>query len=90
MEKDKVLEVLMDIKADVSACKATLTSATSQLQNHENRIVKLEDERPAHKSDIKDDMLRLLAKAIIIALTVIGSLTGATAMIKQVFAATPN
>lgn len=46
--------------------------------------MKLEDVKPSKDDNFKTEIVKLLAKALIISLAIVGSLTGASAMIKQV------
>lgn len=56
----------------------------ARIENHELRISNLEQTNPKQKGDIKEQLLMYLAKALVIAVTVIGGLTGASALIKEI------
>jgi len=51
-----------------------------KLVEHESRITRLE----SSPSSFKDDMFRLLMKALIIALTSLGSVVGAGSILQQI------
>lgn len=57
----------------------------SKLQNHEVRIVVLEQKAPEEKKDWKSDIITLLVKAVVIGGVAIASLTGAGSLIKGIF-----
>lgn len=87
MNEDRLVEALERISTNVNDIKVSMAAMQTIVQQHEKRIEKLEDEKPQKNDTFKDEMLRLVAKALIISLTIIGSLTGASAMIKQVLGA---
>lgn len=54
--------------------------ALDKLVSHEERITRLE----SGGTSFKDDILKLLAKTLLIAMASIASLTGAASLIKQI------
>ena len=55
-----------------------------KLQNHEVRIVVLEQKAPEEKKDWKSEIIMLLVKAVVIGGVAIASLAGAGGMLKGV------
>lgn len=97
MTDDRVEELLFDINGKLAAISTKLDSVSQLSMNHETRIRDLEENMKeiwsSGKADSKDDskeesfkteILKLLAKALLIAIVAIGSLTGATSMMKEV------
>lgn len=89
MTDERVEEVLFDINGKLSAISTKLDTLSGVVVSHESRIQKLED--AAAKADskaedsFKTEMLKLLAKSVMIGLVVIASLTGASNIIKETF-----
>jgi len=54
------------------------------LQNHEVRIVVLEQKSPEEKKDWKSDIITLLVKAVIIGSVTIASLAGAGGVLSKI------
>lgn len=93
MTDDRVEELLFDINGKLASISTKLDSVSELAMNHETRIRGLEENMKEIQSSgkagskeepFKAEMLKLLAKALLVALVAIGSLTGATSMIKQV------
>lgn len=89
MTDERVEEVLFDINGKLSAISTKLDTLSGVVVSHESRIQKLED--AAAKADsktensFKTEMLKLLAKSLMIGLVVIASLTGASNIVKDIF-----
>lgn len=89
MDDDRVINALEHISNTVSDIKVGLASMQAIVQGHERRLEKLEDRHESNKDDsFKSEMLHLVGKALIIALTIVASLTGASALLKQVLTTT--
>lgn len=85
MNDEKIVEYLFQIKSQLAEISANQKNFQTILTNHENRIMSLEGQKSSTKDeDLKSQLLKLLAKGLIIGLTIIGSLTGASKMISQV------
>lgn len=85
MNDEKIVEYLFQIKSQLAEISANQKNFQTILTNHENRIMSLEGNKSSGKDeDLKSQLLKLLAKGLIIGLTIIGSLTGASKMISQV------
>lgn len=99
MDNDQILTLLIDLKTLVAgiaskldSTEKTLTSANNMLINHEHRLTKIEaSQKDANKSDNNwiQGIVPLLVKGLVAAVLTIGSLTGASALIKQVWATDP-
>ena len=101
MTDDRVEELLFDINGKLASISTKLDSVSELSMNHETRIRGLEEsvkeiqsnEKYESKDDSKEEsfkteILKLLAKALLVALVAIGSLTGATSMMKEVLSHT--
>lgn len=94
MTDDRVEELLFDINGKLAAISTKLDAVSELSMNHETRIRGLEEsmkeiqsgEKESKEESFKAEILKLLAKALLIALVAIGSLTGATSMMKEVLA----
>lgn len=62
-----------------------LQGVAEQLQNHEVRIVVLEQKPEDVKKDWKSDIIILLVKAVLIASVSIASLAGAGGILQKIF-----
>lgn len=87
MTEEKIEEFLFQINGTLSKIETKLGSVCEVMAQHENRITNLENNRLANKSDgtWKNELLMLLAKSVIIGLTVISSLVGASSLLDKVF-----
>lgn len=56
-----------------------------KLQNHEVRIVVLEQKSPDEKKDWKSDIIMLLVKAVLVGCVAIASLAGAGGILQKIF-----
>ena len=97
MTDDRVEELLFDINGKLASISTKLDAVSELSMNHETRIRGLEESmkeiQSGEKADSKEEsfkteILKLLAKALLIALVAIGSLTGATSMLKEVLSPT--
>lgn len=96
MTDDRVEELLFDINGKLAAISTKLDAVSELSMNHETRIRGLEESmkeiqsggKESKEESFKTEILKLLAKALLIALVAIGSLTGATSMMKEVLAPT--
>ena len=98
MTDDRVEELLFDINGKLAAISTKLDAVSDLAMNHETRIRGLEENMKEIQSSGKEpkdntkeesfkaEILKLLAKALLIAIVAIGSLTGATSMMKEVLA----
>ena len=92
MTDDRVEELLFDINGKLAAISTKLDSVNELAMNHETRIRGLEESvkeimssgKESTGESFKAEMLKLLAKALLVALVAIGSLTGATSMMREV------
>lgn len=91
MSEDKITELVMKVTGELAALNANMRSVLDTLANHAERIRKLEL-HPSNavsigkcgEGDFKTELLRLLAKATVIGLCVIATLTGASGLISKV------
>lgn len=74
-------DLLIKFTSTVSKLDATLSSIAARQQEHEIRIQKLEE----NKTGLKNDVISWLVKGLVASIFVIGSLTGASAIIQKVF-----
>lgn len=80
MDDDRMTELIIKITSELSALNVNMKSVLDKLTSHEQRISALEQ----NKIGIKDTVIQWLVKGLIASLMIIGSLTGASALIKQV------
>lgn len=81
MDQEKIFEFILEIKSKLSSIDAKVDGILEQIKNHENRIQNIEN---AMKNGDKA-ATNYLGKALVISLGIIGSLTGATALILKLF-----
>lgn len=101
MDNDQILTLLIDLKTLVAgiaskleSTEKTLTSANNMLIAHEHRLTKIEASQLAAEDATKKEglvagLVPLLVKGLVAAVLTIGSLTGASALIKQVWSNEP-
>ncbi|MBS7311509.1 MAG: hypothetical protein KIG70_10065, partial [Treponema sp.] len=96
MTGNKIEELLVELLQKVSSIDALLSNSQSILRDHEHRIDVLERHPSNQKgfqgvmlntkdSDIKSNLLLLLAKSLLIALVSIGTLAGAGTILSNIF-----
>lgn len=84
MNDEKIIECLFDIKTQVAEIAANQKNFQTIIANHENRLMKLEGTKVSVKDDdFKTELLKLLAKCVLIGLTVIASLAGAGGLLNK-------
>ena len=100
MNNDQILTLLIDLKSLVAgiaskleSTEKTLTAANNMLIAHEHRLTKIEANQLAADETKKEGLVAglvpLLVKGLVAAVLTIGSLTGASALIKQVWSNEP-
>ena len=85
LDDDKILETLIEIKAQLAELNANQKNLQAILVNHENRITTIESATTKEKTSFKDDIIRLLIKGIVGSIFVIGSLAGAGSILAKIF-----
>lgn len=81
MENDKATEMFMKLMEEIHQNTSALKD---MLANHEARITVLEKSEDKKGGQWKNELLMLLAKATVIGMVAIGSLTGASSLIQKV------
>lgn len=81
MNDEKITEFFIKLNGELQALNANMRNVLDKLTNHEQRLTSLEQKKD---ENWKNQLLMLLAKATVIGLVAIGSLTGASGLIKQV------
>lgn len=81
MENDKTTEMFIKLMEEIHQNTSALKD---MLANHEARITVLEKSEDKKGGQWKNELLLLLAKATVIGLVAIGSLTGASSLIQKV------
>ena len=79
MNQDKFTDLAIKITAELSALNANMKNVLDKLADHEKRIDILERGK---NFSFKDNLIQLLVKGLVASIFVIGSITGASAMIK--------
>ena len=85
LDDNKILETLIEIKAELAELNANQKNLQAILVNHENRITNIESTTTKEKTSFKDDIIRLLIKGIVGSIFVIGSLAGAGSILAKIF-----
>lgn len=77
----KLIELVMKMEAHIASIDAKLSSFCSKIADHERRLADLEK----LKDEDRTSLARILAKALLYAVVVIGSLAGASGLISKLF-----
>lgn len=85
MDEEKTIEILMELKSLVSGISVEMKAVNEKLLHHEQRITELENVTMKSSKMTKDDIMALLVKGLIASVFVIGSLTGAGSLLKEIF-----
>ena len=87
MNSDHVIDILLEIKSQVSSLESKIVIFSDMLLKHEQRITELESKRtekePSSKGSFKEELLKLLAKCLLVALTGLASLAGASSLLQS-------
>ena len=87
MNSDHVIDILLEIKSQVSSLESKIVIFSDTLVKHERRIAELEskstEKEPSSKSSFKEELLKLLAKCLLVALTGLASLAGASSLLQS-------
>lgn len=80
--------ILIQISQQLGEIFGEMKSVLEQLARHEERLTKLENVKNdavciQTKDSFKDELLKMLAKCLLVAITAIGSLVGAAPIISQ-------
>ena len=75
------LDIWVQISTQIGELNGFIKTALDKLADHEKRIDNLEKGKNV---SFKDNLIQLLVKGIVASIFVIGSITGASAMIKHV------
>lgn len=81
MENDKATEMFIKLMEEIHQNTSALKD---MLANHEARITVLEKSEDKKGGEWKNQLIMLLAKACVIGLVTVGSLTGASKLIQTV------
>ena len=85
LDDDKILETLIEIKAQLAELNANQKNLQAILVNHENRITSIESATTKEKTSFKDDLIQLMIKGLVGSIFVIGSLAGAGGILAKIF-----
>ena len=84
LDDDKILETLIEIKAQLAELNANQKNLQAILVNHENRITTIESTATKEKNSFKDDLIQLMVKGLVGSIFVIGSLAGAGGILAKI------
>lgn len=84
MNEDKLTELIITIKTSLASIETKVDGIQTTLQNHESRIQNLEKTDSSSDSTFKNDILRLLAKAILISVCGFATIAGAGSVIAKI------
>lgn len=87
MTDDRLEEIVLKFTAAISELNANMKTTLEKLTNHEARlsILEMETKKDDSGSDFKEEMLKLLSKAVIISITTVASLAGAGGLLIKLF-----
>ena len=85
MNNSKLEEMLFDINGTLCKIETRLSSVVEILTQHEHRITTLEKQGGGSSDGFKVEMLKLLGKCLVIALTSIAALVGAGGLLAKLF-----
>ena len=83
MTNSKLEEMLFDINGTLCKIETRLSSVVEILTQHEHRITTLEKQGSGGSDSFKTEMLKLLGKCLVIALTSIAVLVGAGGLLAK-------
>ena len=84
LDDDKILEALIEIKAQLAELNANQKNLQAILVNHENRIINIESITAKEKTSFKDDLIQLMIKGLVGSIFIIGSLAGAGGILAKI------
>ena len=84
LDDDKILETLIEIKAQLAELNANQKNLQAILVNHENRIINMESITAKENASFKDDLIQLMIKGLVGSIFVIGSLAGAGGILVKI------
>ena len=84
LDDDKILETLIEIKAQLAELNANQKNLQAILVNHENRIINIESITAKEKTSFKDDLIQLMIKGLVGSIFIIGSLAGAGGILAKI------
>ena len=84
LDDDKILETLIEIKAQLAELNANQKNLQAILVNHENRSINIESTTVKEKTSFKDDLIQLMIKGLVGSIFVIGSLAGAGGILAKI------
>ena len=84
LDDDKILETLIEIKAQLAELNANQKNLQAILVNHENRITTIESATAKEKTSFKDDLIQLMIKGLVGSIFIIGSLAGAGGILAKI------
>lgn len=90
MTEEKLTEITFEISTSLAGLNENMKAVLDKLTQHEGRITTLEQYHPKQtttqtESSLKDDMIRLLCKTLLIGSVSIAFLAGAGSVISKIF-----
>ena len=82
MNDEKITEFFIKLNGELQALNTNMRHVLDKLTNHEQRLTSLEQRKD---EGWKNQLLMLLAKAVVIGAVAIGSLSGASSIIAKIF-----
>lgn len=98
MDDTKLTECVFEISSNLAALRANMDTVLSKMNDLDHRLTILETKvystqnntnntNNTNNKNFKDELIMLLAKSVIIGLTIIGSLSGVGTIIAKMFGA---
>lgn len=86
MTEEKLTDITFQISTSLAGLNENMKSVLDKLTQHEGRITHLEHfHQPAKETNFKDEILKLLCKAMLIGSVAIAFLAGAGGVISKIF-----
>lgn len=82
---DHLTNLIIEIKTALASIDAKVSGILDQVKNHENRLLELEKATAKQTGDgWNKDVMKMLTRGLLVALGIIGTMTGASALISKI------
>ena len=89
MTEEKITDIVLQITSSLAELNANMRNVLDKLTNHESRLTRIESTRTTEKKESgdgwKNELLMLLARAVVIGGVAIAGLAGAGGILSQIF-----
>lgn len=86
MNDQQLTELIIQIKTSLASIETKVDGIMTTIQNHEHRLQKIESTKveKSENSSFKDDVIKLLVKAILVSVCGFATLAGAGSVIAKI------